>query len=114
MKTSYALNAVLLSAFVMVGCSCGTLKNQIPQATVEYDRLSGQLRIHSAKDVKLEGVEVVFHGTNEVTLKIAKYTASNNTDLIKAALVAQQNQLDAIGQGLGSVTKAAIEGIKGP
>jgi PBP1b-binding outer membrane lipoprotein LpoB len=101
MKT---LNYSLIAAAMILlnGCS---LNHQVPKATIKFNPRTHAVDISSHKDVILKGVVIE---SNRVT--ITSYEASANVDVVKAAVIAQQQQIQATLDGLNKIL-TAISGV---
>lgn len=93
-------------AVILTGC---TLNNQVPKATIAYNPVTKQFNIASHKDVVMSNITVQVTGTN-TSLQIGYYSANANVDVVKAAVIAQQQQIQATLQGLNQVL-TAVSGV---
>lgn len=102
MKKLFCLCALALVG----GCS---LNQQVPKATISFNPSTHAFEIQSHKDVVLSNVVVTVAGTN-VNLSIGYYSAAANIAVIKAAVRAQQQQIQGIQNGAADIIGAAVKG----
>ena len=100
---------ILLACLVLLaGC---TLNRQVPKAQISFNPRTHSLDILSHKDVVLSNVVVRIDGTN-TSISIGYYAAQANIEIIKAAITAQQQQIQGVQQGLQAIVGAAIDHAK--
>ena len=99
----------LLSIIVLLsGC---TLNNSVPKTQFSFNPTTKTLDIKSPKDVVMTNVVVKLQDNN-VEMTIGSYSSANNIEVIKAAVEAQKNQIDAIQKGVTDVVTAVAGGVK--
>lgn len=98
---------------IMAGCQGCSLNRQIPKATICFNPQTRQIEINSHKDVVLSNVVANFQGTN-ATISIGYYQASSNIEVVKAAIQAQQQQIQGVQAGLEKIVGAAVSGATKP
>jgi hypothetical protein len=101
MKTSLAI----LCCLVLAGCAL-----PVPKTTIQFNPTAQALDIRSPKDVQITNVVLTVSGTN-FSLTIGSYCSQNPVEVIRAAVVAQQNQMAAANDALTKILGAAT-GIK--
>jgi uncharacterized lipoprotein YajG len=104
MKTRHL---VILAATLVLLSGC-TLDKQVPKATISFNPKTKALDISSHKDVAMTNVWIKIDGKGKVSeVSIGSYTASANVDVVRSAVSAQKQQIEASLSALNAIISAA-------